>query len=69
MPASVSCEFQQGFPTVRGCPASYYLFHSTGRRMLVVPRGKQQRIRINEEIEVVVLDVKGDRVRLGIIGA
>jgi len=35
--------------------------------MLVLTRRQGQRIRINDDIHVVVLDSRGDRVRLGIV--
>jgi carbon storage regulator len=35
-------------------------------KMLVLTRRTEEKIRINEEIEITVLSIKGDRVRLGI---
>jgi hypothetical protein len=67
MSASVSCEIHQGLPVDRGRSASYYLFQESGRRLLVVPRRQRQRIRINGKIDVVVLDVAENEVRLAII--
>lgn len=34
--------------------------------MLVLTRNKNESIKIGDDVEVVVLDVRGDRVRLGI---
>ena len=36
--------------------------------MLVLSRNKGQRIIIGEDIEVVVVEIRGDRVKLGFIG-
>ena len=51
----VSCEFHAGLPIANRCPASYYLFQQTGRRLLVVTRQKDECVRINGAIEVMVL--------------
>jgi hypothetical protein len=67
MPASVFCDIHQGLPVARGRSASYYLFQESGRRLLVVPRKQQQRIRINGKIDLVVLDVAENEVRLAIV--
>jgi hypothetical protein len=63
-----SCEFHRGMPIVKNCPASYYLFQQTGRRLAIVPRKRRQCIRINDEYDLVVLDVKDGQVQLGVIG-
>jgi carbon storage regulator len=35
--------------------------------MLVLSRKRGEQVRINDDIEVVVLDIRGDRVRLGFV--
>lgn len=34
--------------------------------MLVLTRGRDQRIRIGKDVEVIIADIRGDRVRVGI---
>jgi carbon storage regulator len=35
--------------------------------MLVLSRKKDERIRIADDIEIVVVDIRGDKVRLGVV--
>jgi len=62
----VACEIRKGIPTTSGW--GYYASRN-GMRMLVVERRRDQRIRINDKIDIVVLDADDDKVRLGIEGA
>jgi sRNA-binding carbon storage regulator CsrA len=63
---SVSCRLQDGFFLVRGRAASYYWSRPGLPPMLVIRCGENQRIRINEEIEIVVLDIHDSRVVRGL---
>jgi hypothetical protein len=63
----VSCEIGQSLPTAGGHVWSYYLSQADGRQMLVLNRRKGERIRINDTVEVVVLDIQEGRVQLGVV--
>jgi hypothetical protein len=58
-----SCQIQKGVPTLNG--RAYYASRK-GAQMLVVERRIGQRIRINGEIEIVMLQADNGEVRLGI---
>jgi hypothetical protein len=61
-----TCEIRDGVPTTSGW--GYYASEN-GKRMLVVERKLDQRIRINGEIEIVVLELSNGRVRLAVESA
>jgi hypothetical protein len=61
-----TCEIRDGIPRTNGW--GYYASRG-GSRMLVMERRSDQRIRINDSIEIIVLEIGDDKVRLGIDGA
>ena len=62
----VSCNVGQGPPTVNGRVWSYYVSQQDGRQMLVVNRRTGERIRLNNAIEIVILEVDNGRVQIGV---
>jgi hypothetical protein len=63
----LKCELQNGIPTVGKKISSYYYFSQDGRRMLVISRKKAESIIVDNSINIVVLDIADDEVKLGII--
>jgi carbon storage regulator CsrA len=63
----LSCELQNGIPMVRGASSSYYIFNQNGQRLLILTRKRNESIIIDNTIDVVVLEVNGNEVKLGII--
>jgi hypothetical protein len=53
-------------PAIRGPGPSYYLFQQGGQRMAITVLGKGTKIRINDSVELVVLDVCGEAVQIGL---
>jgi hypothetical protein len=63
----LSCELQNGIPMVRGAASSYYIFNQNGQRLLILTRKQNESIVIDNAIDIVVLEVNGNEVKLGII--
>ena len=63
----LSCELQNGIPMVRGAASSYYVFNQNGQRLLILTRKQNESIVIDNAIDIVVLEVNGNEVKLGII--
>ncbi len=63
----LSCVIQNGIPVVRGASASYYIFNQKGQRLLILTRKQNESIIIDNTIDVVVLEINSDKVKLGII--
>jgi len=57
----VSCEVRNGWIRLRGRASSYYLSRPGREPMLVVRCGENQRIRINDAVDLVVLDIHDSR--------
>jgi hypothetical protein len=62
----VPCDIRQGFPTVPAHVWSYYVSRQGGRRMFVLNLKPNQRIRINDRIDVVISGIRKGEVELGI---
>lgn len=62
----VACEVRNGLPMVRGKVRGHYVSHQGGSRMLVIERGRGDRIRINDSTEIVVLEIYADRVMIAV---
>jgi carbon storage regulator CsrA len=62
----LSCDLQNGIPIVRGGNSSYYLFGQDGKRLLILSRKQNQSIIINHSVNIVVLGIKDNEVKLGI---
>lgn len=54
---TICCELRKGLVTIRGRTRSYYLSQPGRLPMLVITCEEAQRIRINDAIDIVVLDV------------
>jgi hypothetical protein len=54
-------------PIIRSSGPSYYLFQQGGQRMAITVLHKGTKIRINDAVDVVVLDVCGEAVRIGVL--
>ncbi|MGA2059378.1 MAG: carbon storage regulator [Thermoguttaceae bacterium] len=63
----LSCELQNGIPMVRGAASSYYVFNQNGQRLLILTRKQNESIVIDNVIDIVVLEVNCNEVKLGII--
>ncbi|MGA2797329.1 MAG: carbon storage regulator [Thermoguttaceae bacterium] len=63
----LSCELQNGIPVVRGAASSYYVFNQNGQRLLILTRKQNESIVIDNAIDIVILEVNGNEVKLGII--
>jgi hypothetical protein len=63
--ARISCEIHNGIPMVRG-GNSYYLFKQNGQRLLIFTRKKNQSVVVGNGIDIVVLEIRSDEVKLGI---
>ncbi len=61
----LSCRIRNGIPTIHGHVWGYYASRN-GARMLVVECGADQRIRINDAVEIVVIKTCNGNVQLGI---
>ncbi len=62
----VSCEVRNGIPVVHGETWSYYLSRLGGRRMVVLERRQNDRLRINNTTALVVLEIHPDQVKVAI---
>jgi len=58
---------QNGIPMVRGASSSYYIFNQNGQRLLILTRKQNESIVIDNAIDVVVLEINGNEVKIGII--
>ena len=58
---------QNGIPVVRGAASSYYIFNQKGQRLLILSRKRNESIVIDNSIDVVVLEINCNEVKLGII--
>jgi carbon storage regulator CsrA len=58
---------QNGIPVVRGAASSYYVFNQNGQRLLILTRKQNESIVIDNAIDIVILEVNGNEVKLGII--
>jgi hypothetical protein len=54
-------------PLISGSRSSYYLFQQGGHRMAVALVDKGARLRVNDAIEVVVLEIYNGSVKIGLI--
>jgi hypothetical protein len=63
----LSCELQNGIPMVRGAASSYYVFNQNGQRLLILTRKRNQSIVIDNAIDIVVLEINCEEVKLGIV--
>ncbi len=63
----LSCEMQNGIPMVRGAASSYYVFNQNGQRLLILTRKQNESIVIDNTIDIVVLEINCNEVKLGII--
>jgi carbon storage regulator CsrA len=63
----LSCELHNGIPIVRGAASSYYVFNQNGQRLLILTRKQNESIVIDNTIDIVVLEVNCNEVKLGII--
>jgi hypothetical protein len=62
----ISCEMQNGIPVIRGVNSGYYLFSQDGERLLILSRKQNQSIVINHCIDIVIMEIKDDKIKLGI---
>jgi carbon storage regulator CsrA len=63
----LSCEMQNGIPMIRGAASSYYVFNQNGQRLLILTRKQNESIVIDNDIDIVVLEVNCNEVKLGIV--
>jgi hypothetical protein len=63
----LSCDLQNNIPVVHGVKSSYFIFQKGGKRLLILTRKKRESIVVGRNIDVVVLEINGDEVKLGII--
>ena len=63
----VSCQVHDGMASIYGRPWAYYIWQHGRGRMLVLRSHQEERLGINDSFEVVVLDVEGNHVRLGVL--
>jgi hypothetical protein len=67
-PASpAACSLPPMVPAISGSGPSYYLFQQGGQRMAITNLDKGTKIRVNDSIELVVLEVRGGSVHIGIL--
>jgi hypothetical protein len=57
----------QPVPRVRGSRSSYYLFQQGGQRMAVTLVDRGARLRINDSIDIVVLEIYDGSVKIGLV--
>ena len=62
----ITCEVRDGLPTVLGKTQGYYVSRLGGARMLVLNRRPGERLRINGTIEIVILEIQPDQVKIAI---
>jgi carbon storage regulator CsrA len=64
----LSCLMQNGISMVCDSTSSYYIFNKKeGRRLLVLTRKQNESIVIDDSIDIEVLEINGNQVKLGII--
>jgi Global regulator protein family len=63
---SVSCEVRENTVLMRDRVWSYYKSQQGKRQMLVLDRGQGERMRINGCVELIVLGIENDQVKLAI---
>jgi hypothetical protein len=63
----VLCRVHDGIASICGRAWAYYILQHGRGRVLVLDLAEEERLRINDNCEVVVLDVKGNHVRLGVL--
>jgi hypothetical protein len=56
-----------GVPLVHCSTSSYYIFNRDGQRQLILSRKQNESIVIDNSIDIVVLEINGNQVKLGII--
>ncbi len=61
----LTCQYRRGVPTLDGPGRGYYLSRN-GARMLVLERGAKQRVRVNGDFDLIVLETADGEVRFGI---
>ena len=54
-------------PVISGSRSSYYLFQQGGHRMAVALVDKGARLRVNDAIDVVVLEIYNGSVKIGLV--
>ncbi len=64
----LACEVQNGIPIVRGGISGYYVFNQNRQRLLILSRKRNQSIVIDNYIDIVVLEISENEVKLGVIG-
>ncbi len=57
----------QPIPLISGSRSSYYLFQQGGQRMAVALVDRGARLRVNDAIEIVVLEIYNGSVKIGLI--
>jgi hypothetical protein len=67
VPPRLSCQVQSGIPVVRGATPSYYIFNQKGERLLILSRKQNEGIGIDNAIDIVILEIGSDEVKLGIV--
>jgi carbon storage regulator CsrA len=63
----LSCEMQNGIPVIQGGISGYYLFNKDCHRLLILTSKPNESIVVDNTIDIVVLEINGDQVKLGII--
>ncbi len=67
MTRRVSAESPKPLPILSGSRPSYYLFQQGGHRMAVALLEKGARLRVNDAIDVVVLEIYNGSVKIGLV--
>jgi carbon storage regulator CsrA len=63
----VSCEIENGIPMVCEPAASYYVFNRHGQRQLILTRKQHESIMIDNAINLVVLEINHNDVKIGVV--
>jgi carbon storage regulator CsrA len=64
---AVNISNQNGIPMVQGSSSSYYVFSQKGRRQLILSCKPHQSIVIGHDINIEVLEINNDKVKLAIV--
>jgi hypothetical protein len=62
------CEMHNGIPMVHGGNSSYYIFNKDGQRLLILTRKENESIVVDDMIDIVVLEINNNEVKIGILG-
>ena len=63
----VSCQVHDGMALICGNAWAYYISQHGRGRVLVLDLAKEERLRINDDFEIVVMDIEGGRATLGVL--